>query len=238
MKHHTPFRLLAVWLITCAVALAQGDVRFSNTLNGEERAAAGLTRLSSDEVAVIDALVRRDTTARGATANDEKPATFSQRLTARERETAGLQKLAEKELPQLDAFVNRYQNAKLARTLLAPPTYLARHSRLTPTEAKKAREIHGSFSLSYGIGSGGYEEKSGSMVLTMDDPARRYSISIGYSESHVKGGHVYRDPFYGDPFYRDPFFRDPFHRDPFYDPRDSIYSPLRTLPEGAVIERR
>jgi hypothetical protein len=98
-------------------------------------------------------------------------------------------------------------------------------SRVTPTEAKKEREIHGSFSLSYGFGSGGYSEKTGSMVLTMDDPARRYSISVGYSESHIKGGHVYRDPFYD----RDLLYgRDPFYgRGPFYDHRDPFYSPLR-----------
>jgi hypothetical protein len=82
---------------------------------------------------------------------------------------------------------------------------------VTPTERKKEREIHGAFSLSYGFGSGGYSEKTGSMVLNLEDPDRGYSITVGYSESHVKGGHpyIYRDPFY-DPY------RDPFH-DPFRD---------------------
>jgi hypothetical protein len=232
-----PFRWLAVWLLaTGMVWAAQGDVRFSNTLNAEERAASGLTRLSSDEVAVIDALVRRDTTARaGSTTNDEKPATFSQRLTAGERDTAGFQKLTAKELPQLDSFVDRFQNAKLARSLLAPPVYLARRPGITPAEMKKELEIHGSFSLSYGFGSGGYSEKTGSMVLTLDDPARRFSISVGYSESHVKGGHIYSDPFYGRGSLYD---RDPFYgRDPFYDYNDPFYRPGRILPEGAVIER-
>jgi hypothetical protein len=233
-----PFRWLAVWLLAMStVWAAQSDVRFSNTLNAEERAASGLARLSSDEVAVIDALVRRDTSARaGSTTDAETPATFSQRLTAGERQTAGFQKLNEKELPQLDSFVDRYQNAKLARSLLAPPVYLARRSGITPSETKKDLEIHGSFSLSYGFGSGGYSEKTGSMMLRLDDPAHRYSISIGYSESHIKGGHIYGDPYYG----RDPFYdRDPFYgRDPFYDYNDPFYRPGRILPEGAVIERR
>ena len=107
----------------------------------------------------------------------------------------------------------------------------------TPTEAKKEREIHGSFSLSYGFGSGGYSEKTGSMVLTLDDPARRYSISIGYSESHIKGGSVYRDPFYlRDPF--DPLYdRDSFYsRDPFYDHRDPLHRPGR-VHEGPFLGR-
>ena len=192
------------------------DVRFSQTLNAEERSASGVTRLSSDHVAVIDALVRRDTTSRaGLTSNDGTPTTFSQRLTADERRTAGLTNLSPEELPKLDAFVERYQGAKLARSLLAPPTYLSRSSRVNPTEAKKEREIHGSFSLSFGWGSGGYSERTGSMVLTMEDPAKRYSITVGYTESHIKGGPM---------IYRDPLYRDSLYRDPFYDP-------LRTLPE-------
>ena len=100
-------------------------------------------------------------------------------------------------MARLDELVVRYQNARLARTLLAPPVYLSRASRVTPTEKKKEREIHGSFTLSYGFGSGGYSEKTGSMVLTMEDPDRGYSISVGYSESHIKNGSYYR-PLYSD----------------------------------------
>jgi hypothetical protein len=238
--HASLFRWLAVWLLAVAGLQAAGsDVRFSNTLNGDERGASGLTRLSSDEVAVIDALVRRDTVSRLGSIKETSgdAAVFSQRLTVDERRTAGISKLSAEELPKLNAFVDRYQNAKLARTLLAPPTYLSR-SRVSPTEAKKELEVHGSFSLSYGFGSGGYSEKTGSMMLSLDDPARRYSITIGYSESHIKGGHVYRDPYYG---FQDPFYthRDPFYgsRDPFYRTRDPFYDPLRAVPEGTVIER-
>jgi hypothetical protein len=245
-------RWLALWLLAFGTGLAaSNDVRFSHTLNATDKAASGLTRLSSDEVAVIDALVRRDTAARAGSATEGAAATFSQRLTADERRTAGLPKLSAEELPKLDAFIDRHQNAKLARTLLAPPTYLARSSGLVPTEAKKEREIHGSFSLSYGFGSGGYSEKTGSMMLRMDDPAGRYSIGIGYSESHIKGGHVYRDPYY-DPFYgrdsmygRDPFYSgDPFYeRDPFYSRdrlrgADPFYDPHRIGPVGPIFESR
>ncbi len=216
-------RWVAIGLLAITAAYGNsGDTRFSLTLNPDDRAASGMARLSTDEVAVIDALVRRDTTSRaGATTDSGAP--FSQRLTADERKTAGLLKLSETELPRFNAFVERYQTAKLARTLLSPPVYLARSSRVTPTEAKKEREIHGSFSLSYGVGSGGYSEKTGSMVLTMDDPEKRFSITVGYSESHVKGGSVYRDPFYRDPFY--------------YDRYDPLYDPFRRVPEGPVMTR-
>src|SRR5262245_27601603 len=83
-------------LLLAGVARGNGnDTRFSQTLNADDRAASGLTRLSSDEVAVIDALVRRDTVAKaGSTNSDKTPTNFSDRLTADERRTAGLLKLS------------------------------------------------------------------------------------------------------------------------------------------------
>ena len=200
--------VLALALFVGTHAHAQ-DLRFSATLRAAERTAAGLAKLTSDQVAVIDALVRRDTVGRGAVTvqssgdgAEKNAASFSQRLTARERTTAGLAALSALEVAQLDALVERHQAAKLARTLLSPPTYLSPRPRVNPTEKKQEREIHGSFSLSYGFGSGGYSEKTGSMVLTMEDPTKGYAISVGYSESHIKGGrgYIYRDPFY-DPLY-------------------------------------
>jgi hypothetical protein len=161
-----------------------------------------------------------------SSATDEKskppPATFSLRLTEGERATAGLPTLSAAEVAQLDAFVDRHQNARLARTVLAPPVFITK-SRLDPSETKKERQIHGTFSLSFGWGSGGYSERTGSMVLNFEDPAKGYAISIGYSESHIKGGHgVYRDPYYGDPFYRDPFERDALYRDDAYEPHRDL----------------
>lgn len=209
MPHSTRMRLASfVWLAAAVLlgprAFGQ-DLRFSTGLSAADRTAAGLAKLSSDQVAVIDAFVRRDTgtqssvTTQRAGDNAEKAATtFSQRLTANERNTAGLALLTPTEVAFLDALVERHQAAKLARTLLSPPSYLAPRSAVTPTEKKQEREIHGSFSLSYGFGSGGYSEKTGSMVLTMEDPAKGYAISVGYTESHIKGGsaYIYRDPYY------------------------------------------
>ncbi len=192
--------LAAALLLLTAGRVTADELRFSATLGTADRTASGLTKLTSDQVAVIDALVRRDTAVRGgnrAPSGEKANALFSQRITTEERKTAGLDTLTPAELAQLDAFVERQQSASLARTLLAPTSYITRTTRVSPTEKKKEREIHGSFSISYGMGSGGYSEKTGSMVLTMEDPAKGYAISIGYSESHVKGGYgVYRDPFY------------------------------------------
>lgn len=183
--------LAAAWLASIPSRAAGDDTRFSTSLSAADRAAAGLGKLSSDNVAVIDALVRRDTSARTGSV-PSGGATFSQRLTADERRIAGLAGLTAAEGAQLDAFVERAQTARLARSLLAPPAFLARPSRaVEPREKKTEREIHGSFSLSYGMGSGGYSEKTGAINLSFEDPARGLTINVGYSESHIKGGRGY-----------------------------------------------
>lgn len=198
--------LYAALVLGAPCASAQDPSRFSQQLSADERKECALTKLNSDQVAVIDALVRRDTAARaGSAPAPDTPAEFSKRLTADERRTAGLTTLTPAEVAKIDAFVERVQSARLARTLLAPPTFLTpRAQRLRPEDTKKEKErpIHGTFSLSMGWGSGGYSEKTGAMTMTLEDPDKGYSVTIGYSESHIKGGPlIYRDPYY-DPFYR------------------------------------
>ncbi len=224
-------RLLAFLAAAWSVAAAEADVRFSLTLSAPEKAEAGFGRLNSDQIAVIDALVRRDT-ARQAAATDATAGekTFAQRLTADERRTGGLDTLPAAEASRLDTFVARFQAARLARTLLGPPAFHTRAARIRTEEAKRDRAIHGSFSLSYGWGKGGYSEKTGSMVLNWEDPDRGIAVSFAYTESHIKGGGVYRDPYY-DPFYRDPFATDGIRRlpdasevaDPFNESRRRSY---------------
>jgi hypothetical protein len=209
MRPPLRLRLLFALLAAAGLALpahaAGGDGRFSSTFDAAARAAAGFAKLTSDHVAVIDALVRRDTAGRAtasAARTPEAAATFSRRLTADERRVAGLTTLSAAEVAQLDALVERVQTARLARTLLAPPVLLARPAArpVEPREKKAEREIHGSFSLSYGMGSGGYSEKSGSMNLTFEDPARGLTINVGYTETHTKGGRGYYGGPYGLPY--------------------------------------
>lgn len=206
-------RLIALFLLCAGAALATDTngspppARFSHTLSTSERAQLKLERLTSDQLAVLDALVRRDVAARSSRAADA-PATFSGRLTDDERRNAGVTVLDAKEIAKLDDWVDRYTAAGIARTLLSAPLAIARHRQMEPREDKPERKIHGTLSLSMGWGSGGYSERTGSMVLRMDDPAGRYSISVGISESHIKGGDGYvryRD----DPFYLRPGLEEP-----------------------------
>jgi|SRR5581483_2088041 len=187
-------------LLAFVARAAEPDPRFSQTLSAAERTQIGLEKLSSDQVAVLDAIVRRDMEAKRAGRAENSPAAFSLRLTEDEKRNTGLAAMTAVQVATVDSLVERHEAARLARALLSPPVYIARHSELDPNRTKSAeREIHGEFSLSMGWGSGGYSEQTGSMVLRMDDPEHRYSISVGYSESRIKGpagGYIVGPPYY------------------------------------------
>ena len=217
-------RLLLV-IATCLICVtgvirAADDIRLSVALLPDEREAAGLKALNSDQTAVLDALVRRDI------ANQRRPKPtkevaaekFSDRLTADERKNAGFGVLSAEQIAHLDDYVAR---------LLAPlNTPAGGNWSSSPRDAFSAKslrrgpEIHGSLTLMYGAGSGGYSERGGAMVVSIEDPSG-ISLILGYSEVHTKGGYPshYRDGFYRVGFYRDGLYRDGFYRNGFY--RDS-----------------
>lgn len=195
-------RLIACGLLALLTALtlvAAADTpaptRFSQSLTSADRTATGLDRLSSDEIAVIDALIRRDLATQSAPRRADAPALpsrFSQRLTGDERRNAGLAALTETEQLKLDSLADRNAASLLSRTFLAPPAFVPLSIRARVAEAKATGpEIHGSFTLGMGFGKG-YSERFGGMTLTYEDPARNLAISFSYLESHVKGA----GPFY------------------------------------------
>ena len=185
--------LLATALLAASVQgapaepAAPAEVRFSQSVGTPERPLLGLDRLSADQVAALDALIRRDTTLRSrANADANAPDAFSRRLSADELRLTGLDALPAETLARLDAAIARRQTAVMAPFLLTPPVYLARPSRIETREQKRERELHGTFSLSYGWGKGGYSEKTGAMTVTMEDPDKGLAVSVGYSETHLK----------------------------------------------------
>ena len=196
MKRSALLRALLLAAVRHAAgARAQDELRFSTWLGAEEKADAGLARLDADRLAVIDALVRRDSSRPAAAGT---PADFSARLTTDERRTAGLDTLTPAERGSLDAAVARHQAARAARSLQAPLVLASPRGRITTEERRPERGMHGAFSLSYTFGRGGYSERTGSILLTHDDPASGLSVSIGYTETHAKGPAPYylaRDPF-------------------------------------------
>jgi hypothetical protein len=189
-----PFGCFAAILALLVLPAHAADGRFSATLNPAEAAQVGLVRLTSDQVAVLDALVRRDaTTVANASAAHPVAARFSQRLSADERRNAGLTLLSETELARLDADVEGFSRpvvpGAVSATLTAPAAATASP---TAVQWKREPEIHGSVSFMVGAGSHGYSEYGGAMDVTYFDPAHGFELSAGYAELHTSGGTCYR----------------------------------------------
>ena len=176
-----------------ALVSAADDLRFSQALAPAEVLELGLNRLSSDQIAVLDALVRRDEATNAASRTPKLRALrFSQRISDDERHNAGLTLLDEAQLSRVDERIKRFiapppptEGGYSMESLAKPTVYTARSLRREP-------EIHGSVTLVYGVGSGGYSERGGAMTLTYEDPANRFAIAVGYAEMHTKGGYINR----------------------------------------------
>ena len=180
-------RFLLVLLCTAAALAAAEDLRFSATLTPAQRAGAGLAQLTSDNVAVIDGLVRQDEAASKFKNNAVDHTRFSQRRTAHERAIAGLARLTAAQLGQLDELVRR----RLAGPEPEPAATAALSSGAAGPGAnsvayRRPLEIHGEISYTYGWSKAG-SFQGGGLVLTYDDPAHRFSVAVGYSEFHGKG---------------------------------------------------
>ena len=174
-------------LLAINPARADDDVRFSATLTVNQRAEAGLTQLTEDNVAVIDGLVRQDLAASKFKNNGVDHTRFSQRRTAHERAIAGLDRLNPAQLDQLDALIRLRINgpepapaaAMSASTGQAGPG-------LKGVKYERPLELHGEVSYTIGGSKAGSFQGVG-MVVTYDDPDHRYSVLVGYSEFRGKG---------------------------------------------------
>lgn len=172
----------ALMVAAAAVGWAQ-DARFSQRLTPVEQAETGLTRLSSDQLAILDALVRHDEEMAATPDTTHPPlARFTQRLSSDERRNAGLDLLTEAELARLDALIGRHETGQ-SPSLQARPAPIA----LKPERIGPSPEIHGMISFTYGVGQGGYREQGGAIALSLDDPAHDFSLFVGYEEMRAKG---------------------------------------------------
>lgn len=181
-----PVRLFLFLLLALgSAAIASEEVRFSKTLSPAEFTATGLERISSDELAVLDALIRRDWTQAQFVTKQPRAARFSERLSADERRNAGLEHLAAEELARLDTHV---------QGRITPPASFdsatGSGSAALGVQSVKLRrdpEVHGSVSLMVAAGSDGYRAYGGALEVHYDDPANRYSVGIAVSQIHEKG---------------------------------------------------
>ncbi|ACB73400.1 hypothetical protein [Opitutus terrae] len=195
--------LFVVALSLGVLARADDEVRHSKSLSAAEFASAGLDQLSSDQLAVLDALVRRDLTQAQLVSKTPRAARFSERLSADERRNAGLEQLSDEELARVDATV-------AAR--IAPPAGVFSASGIGPTppiqswKIRRDPEIHGSATLMVAAGSHGYRAYGGALDIYYVDPTNKFTIGVGLSEVRSKGGlyrgywndcYLYDEPFRG-----------------------------------------
>ncbi len=198
MKSRTAVILLSFIVGALFTSLARADDRrFSSTLNATESAQTGLSRLSSDQIAALDALVRHDVALALADPTPTVPRAtlFSQRLADNERHLVGIELLNETELARLNTSVERYgQPLTPASAVLSNQS--TDRTNLTSAIFRRTPEIHGSVTLMVGGGSQGYSEYGGAIDLSYYDPEHHFAIDVGYSEIHSSGG-------YGNRFCRD-----------------------------------
>lgn len=186
--------LLLCGLLTglAAAASAGDEASFSKTLATAEFGDAGLNKLSSDQLAILDALVRIDeTTLLRYKPSRQRAAQFSQRLTAEQRASVGLSSLAAEDVAVLDRQVARLENPDASTATASTST--GKNSATDVPSQKRAPEIHGTISLLYGTGGHGYSAQGGAIDLFYHDPEHHYTISAGYAEFRVKGQFIRRD---------------------------------------------
>lgn len=198
--------LLAAGTFAAGPAYADEDAsdpKFSSTLSAAQLKETGLDQLSSDNVAVIDALVRLDVAALRLRNNNIRTTRFSQRRTDHERDIAGLDHLTPEQLAKLDQFVSLRIPAPVI-PISADLSNASVSLDAAPIPFKRpAPEIHGSFTLTYGWGKGG-SVKGAESVVTYVDPAHRFSLSVGYSQYSGSGLAPY--PYATDGLYT-PYYR-------------------------------
>jgi hypothetical protein len=156
---------------------------FSDSLSTEQKAAVALSKLSPDQVAALNAQVKREITV--AQQGDAKgfASSFTHRQTPQERASAGLDQLSTPELRALDALV--------AERVAHPPVVSNVPARTTAVGVVETvthkPQMHGEVTLTYGMGSGGRNFYGGSMVSTYVDPDKGYSLTIGLSQYRGNG---------------------------------------------------
>jgi hypothetical protein len=209
MKFSQLILLLSTLAALALPAFAAGpETRFSKQLAPAELTAAGLAQLSSDQLAILDALVRRDIDKAKLTSKEPPATRFSERLTADERRNAGIDQLAATEVAALDASVQRLIVPRATGTF-GLATSNGPYS-IPSLKLRRDPKIETHMAAMVAVGSDGYSAFGAGIELSYDDPNNDFGISVSYSEIHEKGGHPFRyyDRYYNDRYYRrslDPF---------------------------------
>jgi hypothetical protein len=162
-------------LAVIALPASATDIRFSTGLSPTQMVESGLDHLTAEQIAVIDALVRRTAPSSAESNGPSAALPFSQRLAATERAAAGLDRLGAGELGRLDALVAEETAVALAKPV---PAY-------KPDTWAQRLKVHGA--VTFGIGGGhGYSTRFAESEVEIYDPVTGMSLTVGYGTSRDK----------------------------------------------------
>lgn len=191
-----PLLVLVGALLASSVFAASGE-RFSQSLSTTQREMTGIARLSSDQVAALDALVRLNLNQTAADAQKAEraavpggtaetttvlatPTAFSQTLSTDQRRAAGLDSLTAEEQSAIDSIV-------AAQSPGAP-----RYEPSAPKAVEAVQffpnrfEVHGEVGFSLGTGSGGYNSRAGWVTTSLLDTKTGTELSVTLASGREK----------------------------------------------------
>jgi hypothetical protein len=188
----TLMRFVRRFCLVLALALIGGSLTgraeeksFTASLPDAQQQAAGLNRLSSEQITTLNNLVKRELILARQGNVRAFAAEFSQRRSAPERAKAGIDKLTPAERTQLDAEVAQaiaHQSPSLPLTTLSP----ARSDAVVQAAGPRL-QVHGSVSFVAGTSGGGRNFYGGSFEIEQYDPVHHIGIAFSYSELRGKG---------------------------------------------------
>lgn len=161
-------------------------VRLSEWLTVDELTQAGFEKLSVDQIAAIDALAANKV----LTKKNEPVATFSSVLSETEHAACGLGLLEAGERQRLDELVTTWRTAAPAAKSRPSPVAAPAADDIPFKKDGLRPKVGGAVSVTYGVAEGGGTLRSGSAIVTYDDPARGFSAAFGYSRTKADGGFV------------------------------------------------
>lgn len=177
--------------LLAALCVHASDIPFIGSLSPAQKANAGVSKLSSSQVSILDALVAEDVTLAHDGGVTGFSSAFSERHMEREGLASGLTALS----PQERAALDTYAAAAIA---LGPPpeqmfSYVQPKAAPPPTPPKAAvttplkAEVHGDLSFTVGAGSHGSSFYGTSMDVSVTDPTGHFTVAVGFDDYRGKG---------------------------------------------------
>lgn len=176
---------LALGLLVGTNARAE-EPGFTAKLSATDQAATGLTKLSAEQAAALDAQIAREITVARQGDVVAFSRSFMQRRSADQLTAAGLSTLTPDERSQLDrvvALAVAQRPAIVVQTLSAK----AKAADDAVETITYKPQLHGEVTLTFGTAGGGRNFYGGSFTTVYDDPQRKFSVAFTYAEYHGKG---------------------------------------------------